>query len=165
MSEVANIEVKYVNPRDGNRPPSIKDSYGNYYTVPDPAIGMFHQGMQCQIGYTVNGKYKNLVSVNGQPLQATNRAPVQNTLQQPAPSPQMMPQQNDKEEGMFVMGVVGRAMGSGQFGANDIALLTKAAVDAWRGRHGTYPERTQTDQRGPPSDEPPPFDDDIPWDR
>lgn len=32
---------------------------------------------------------------------------------------------------MFVMGVVGRAMGSGKFDTQDIPLLTAAAVEAW----------------------------------
>lgn len=37
-----------------------------------------------------------------------------------------------KEGEMFVMGVVGRAMGSGKFDTTDVDVLTKAAVQAWR---------------------------------
>jgi len=42
---------------------------------------------------------------------------------------------HDKEEGMFIMSCVGRAMGSGSFTAMDISVLTKAAVAAWKDRH------------------------------
>ena len=32
------IQVSFVNPRQGNRPASIKDANGTYYTVSDNAI-------------------------------------------------------------------------------------------------------------------------------
>ncbi len=52
----------------------------------------------------------------------------------PAPAPPR-PQANgngDTKSGeMFVMGVVGRAMGSGKFETQDIKLLALAAADAW----------------------------------
>lgn len=40
----------------------------------------------------------------------------------------------DKDENMFVMGVCGRAMGSGNFSIEDIPALAKWAVIGWRGR-------------------------------
>lgn len=36
-----------------------------------------------------------------------------------------------KDAAMFVMGVVGRAMGSGKFDTQDIPLLARAAAQAW----------------------------------
>ena len=38
----------------------------------------------------------------------------------------------EKDEHIFVTGIVGRAMGSGKFGVTDIALLTKAAAAAYK---------------------------------
>ena len=88
----------------------------------------------------------------------------------PRPAPPAMPARaphdDAREEGMFVMGVVGRAMGSGHFEVNDISLLTKAAVEAWRDRHSAetsgYPGRTQTHNPYPTGNnmEPPPHVDD-----
>ena len=140
MMQTAQIEVQYVNPRKDNRPPSIKDTQGNYYTLQDAALPSFQQGMQGTIGFSVNSKgFKNAVSWNGQELpQGFNTQPQQQSLPQPAQAA-MATHSNgaDKEEGMFVMGVVGRAMGSGAFGVNDVDLLTKAAVEAWKNRHCT----------------------------
>lgn len=65
---------------------------------------------------------------NGAPAQQP--APQQPAPQQQAPAPRP---NGDKERGMFIMGVVGRAMGSGQFSVNDVKLLTLAARDAWDG--------------------------------
>jgi hypothetical protein len=48
---------------------------------------------------------------------------------------------------MFIMGVVGRAMGSGQFSANDIILLTREAAAAWKGRHSAAPGAPQSLQQ------------------
>lgn len=59
---------------------------------------------------------------------------------------------HDTAEEIFVTGVVGRAMGSGKFGVEDIEGLTKAAMNAWRERHRTYFERQESDDGPPPYD-------------
>lgn len=58
-------------------------------------------------------------------------------------------------EDIFVTGVVGRAMGSGQFAVTDIKLLTLAAVQAYRDwKHPTPPEpRTVSPQPANPGDD------------
>ena len=81
-----------------------------------------------------------------------------------APAPQPMPQgaatpvNPDKERDMFVTGVVGRAMGSGQFPATEIKILLLAADEAWlelqakRSGKGPVPQAPSHD--GPPAGDP-----------
>lgn len=38
------ITVKYLNPRDGNRPPSIKGEDGKFYTIPDDKYHLYRVG-------------------------------------------------------------------------------------------------------------------------
>ena len=54
---------------------------------------------------------------------------------QPAPPPaghNGAPAGDAKEKGMFVMGVVGRAMGSGKYQPQDIPLLVEYALEGWQ---------------------------------
>ncbi len=97
-----------------------------------------------------NGRtYYNATSIDAggmqQAGQAANwQAPPQQTAQAAPNYAQQAPQapqvdyaakEAEKVEGMFIMAVVGRAMGSGQFTMTDVKPLTLAAVEAWRGRH------------------------------
>lgn len=88
---------------------------------------------------------------------------------QPTPVGAAVPVNADKERDMFVTGVVGRAMGGGQFSASDIKILTLAADEAWtelvakrsgRGADATEPAQQQSNG-GPPAGDPrfqrPPF--------
>jgi hypothetical protein len=161
MNNQLQVEVQYVNPRKDRRPPSIKTSDGNYFNIPDAALGVFAQGMSGVIGFDINAKgYKQATHWNGQPLpQGFTPQPVMqpaqnfqqagaNVYQQDTNRPSQADNKADtKSEDMFVMGVVGRAMGSGQFIVNDVELLTKAAVRAWQNRHKMEPA----------------FDDGAPW--
>jgi hypothetical protein len=80
---------------------------------------------------------------------------------QPAPVGAAMSVNPDKDRDMFVTGVVGRAMGSGQFGVNEISLLTLAAEEAWgnllakrAGRFPPKPAHAPSQNDGPPMDDP-----------
>lgn len=70
------------------------------------------------------------------PAQLLAPQPVAQQLQaalapQPTPAGAATPVNLDKERDMFVTGVVGRAMGGGQFSAGDIKILALAADEAW----------------------------------
>lgn len=64
------------------------------------------------------------------PPQAQNNGWQRPAPQQPAP-PRPASNGDSKSGEMFVMGVVGRAMGSGKFETQDIKLLALAAAEAW----------------------------------
>lgn len=150
------IRVQYVNPRQGNRPASIKDANGVFYTVSDAAVGYFQPGAEGDLGYYVNQRGYNVATAwNGQQLprgdgQPPTRSPASAQQRQPPqqqpPQQQRPPQQRSadpqgaaKAEEMFVMGVVGRAMGSGKFGVADIADLAREATTAWKQRNNPVP--------------------------
>lgn len=99
MTEAIQTTIQYVNPRNGNRPPTIKDGGGNYYTISDAALPFVQQfkGQTGSLGYFVNQKgYFVATHWNGQelprgqgarPMPQGNGAPPQ----QPAPRPQARP--------------------------------------------------------------------------
>jgi len=157
------IIVQYVNPRNGNRPPSIKDTAGNYYTISDAAMNMFQPNTEGELVYTVNDKgFKNAVSWCGQALPKDQRQP---RPVQPGPQPVARsaprPGGHDKDARMiYITGVVGRAMGSGKFKAEDIPALSGWALEGWKKLH-----ETKAPQSPPPPSSPddygaeePPFD-------
>lgn len=144
MDLTAQIQIEKVYPRNGTKPPSVRDTGGNYFGITDGSVGMFQPGTTGTITYWVkqgeNRQFFNATKWNGIDLPKGQAAPAATPLyvpQKPSPAaPTNTIQSNeDKEEGMFVMGVVGRSMQSGQFSFNDIDALTKAAVAAWRNRH------------------------------
>ena len=136
------VTPQYVNPpkRQGGKYGNIKLQDGTLYMVPAHALANFQPGMVANIDFSVQNwgqpgqqqPFNVVTAINGVPV--TGQAgPVQGG-DRPAPTPQNVPQ-SDKEEGMFIMGVVGRAMGSGQFGMDDILGLTQRAALAWKKRH------------------------------
>jgi hypothetical protein len=136
----ATIQVKYDNPpKPGKKMANVKDAAGvTYFYYPDK-MG-FQAGETVTIDYDVQdwgGKPMNVVKAivpNGYrgPQQAQTVAAPSYT---PAP-PNGNGHATDKDKLIFVTGVVGRAMGSGQYSATDIGLLTKAAVVAFRESFG-----------------------------
>jgi len=59
MSEVADIEVKYVNPvKEGKRFATFKDGDGKLWLVQPGMIGQFAQGMKCKVEYQA-GKFSD----------------------------------------------------------------------------------------------------------
>ena len=135
------ITPQYVNPPKNPQGKwgNVKDSQGNVYWVPVSYLQSFQIGQPVNITHQMSprpwgnlGHVQQITHING--LAVTGQqGPVQGG-DRPAVSPQGVPQ-SDKEEGMFIMGVVGRAMGSGQFGMDDILGLTQRAALAWKKRH------------------------------
>lgn len=131
----------------------------NRFLVPQSYSGMLQPGQPINVTYNVQdwarqGEPANPVNVvthiNGQDI--TGQQGSVRGGDRPAASPQNVPQ-SDKEEGMFIMGVVGRAMSSGKFGVSDIESLTRMAAKAWRDRHvaPTPPPIPQTPDQMPPA--------------
>lgn len=79
-SFVAAITVEYLNERNGNRPPSIKDAGGNYYTLSDTAYDyLLQQGVERDtngdiVYYKNSGGYNVATDWQGQPLPKDSRA-------------------------------------------------------------------------------------------
>lgn len=87
-----------------------------------------------------------------------------NTAETAQPRPAATPARGNDSEAIFVTGVVGRAMGSGQFGVNEIKMLTVAAVQAYRIWHGAVDEAPDPAPPRPPApyNRMPPVDDGFP---
>lgn len=178
----ATIQVKYVNqPREAHwKSGSIKDAAGNRFSIAKEHLGYFQAGETCEVLWEQIGQYPTIVGKAGQPFPATPSQPAPGSAvppsqprnaQWPAPPQELtrVPDTpSDKEEGMFIMGVVGRAMGSGQFPMEQIPELTRVACHAWRTRHEqaeTIPpaESPAHEARNPPGDNGPQLDDRIPF--
>lgn len=134
------VTPQYVNQpkQPGGKYGNIKLQDGTIYMIPTHALANFAPGMVANIDFNQQNwgqpprPFNVVTAVNGVPI--TGQAgPVQGG-DRPAPTPQNVPQ-SDKEEGMFIMGVVGRAMGSGQFDMDQILGLTQRAALAWKKRH------------------------------
>ena len=141
----------------------IVDTNNASWSVPRDAISMLQQfkgqviNIDFETGVSNQGKpWQKITAVNGTPLQQSRPQPTQGYIA-PVPGQAQPPQHgavatpqtaDTKSEEMFVMGVVGRAMGSAKFEITDIPLLAKAATQAWR-------ERTQYQQNGSDPNEPP----------
>lgn len=98
-----------------------------------------------------------ITSING--LAVTGQQGPVRGGDQPAPTPPSAPAipqgRTDESESIFITGIVGRAMGSGKFGMDDILGLTQRARVAWQNRHTKYPEGPADDSYGmdpPPGD-------------
>jgi len=147
----ATITAQYVNPpKDGKPNGSIKDTNGRYWSAKPEYLSQVQPGMTFGVEYRTsefNGKTYYFIEgllFNGQTPAQTMQQPAQQayvppqTTVAPQPTPKLaVIPPSDKEEGMFIMGVVGRAMGSGKYETKDIPALTQAAVLAWRTRHAT----------------------------
>lgn len=139
------VVPQYVNQpkRQGGKYGNIKLQDGTLYMVPVNMLGSFAPNTAANIDFEVQNwgqppsPFNVVTAINGQGI--TGQAGPVKGGDRPATAPQNVPQ-SDKEEGMFIMGVVGRAMGSGQFAVGDIYSLTKAAAAAWKDRHTPYPD-------------------------
>lgn len=150
------ITIERIFPRDGNKPPAAKSTAGDFFGLPDGYATLLSAGMTGTITYwskTVpSGKvFHNATHWNGTPIPkvAMEQNPANNVPQpQVAPQPQpaqpvatqhiqtSVKQSSDTAEEIFVTGIVGRALGSGNFTIEDIPRLTMAATAAWRNRNG-----------------------------
>lgn len=120
--------IQFVNPpKPGSRFGSLK--INNMYVGVKPAeLGQYRQGDQVTLEVaeraSPNGKTWYDLVHSSQPA-----APVQQPPSVPPPSQQRGGSSNDMM--IFVTGVTGRAMQSGQFGLGDILALTDAARNAY----------------------------------
>jgi hypothetical protein len=122
----ANVTIKFVNqPKEGKKFGSINTEEMGFFGVKPGDLGQFTKGQKYEIEYTQRGEYKDFVRV----ISPTSGAPIGHNR----------PNGNGgdaKSREMFIMGVVGRAMGSGKFGIDEVGLLTAKAAAAWDD-HGT----------------------------
>lgn len=90
------IQIQYVNERQGNRPPSIKDTNGVYYTLSDAAYGSMrqHQGQSGLIEFKVNNRGYNVATHwNGAELPRDQKGgpPYRDAAQPVSPAPRTAP--------------------------------------------------------------------------
>lgn len=137
------VKTVFLNPDKKND--KVIDTQGVSWYVPHNLANQLQVGTSATVGYEVNnfnGGNLNMVKrvdLNGAlPVQDRNAdKPQLGSPSYPAPSP--APYQNGNGNGrgltqakeIFITGIVGRAMGSGQFTSTDIKLLALAAADAW----------------------------------
>lgn len=129
----ATITPKYVDaPKAGKKLGSIKDQHNEYWSVDPGLLGSFRAGAAISVEWEMmkfhDGTERKKITgiVHG-------TAPHGNGARQSEPAP-------DKDRLIWLTGIVGRAMGSGKFEANEITALTAAALSAWEivqsgGRH------------------------------
>ena len=121
---------------------NIKDADKNTYFMPKGMLSMVQPG----VPFTADIETQNWQ--NGE-VQVITKILAQSSPQtQTRASNGSAP--NDTERQIFITGVVGRAMGSGQFGVVDIKALALSADEAWqalqakkRGNISTSPENRQ----------------------
>ena len=134
QTQQATVTAKYVNwPKDGKRFGSIKTPEGEMYWGEKPQLDRIAQGSTVTFEWEPQTwgekpvKVIKLVHGTSQPTPAPA-----NGQAAPAPRPMSNSAPVKDEEAIFVTGVVGRAMGSGQFTTQDVKLLTLAAAEAYR---------------------------------
>lgn len=131
------LTAKYVNPAaEGKKYGSIVDEDGNRYPATPHHVSKVRQGQTVTIDYDEQ-------TWGGKPVMVVSKIH-ENANNPPPPSPDdygVAPVRSNgyaggnghaKEADIFVTGVVGRAMGSGQFTVTDIKSLTLAADEAWQ---------------------------------
>lgn len=135
------IAIKYADDAKPNKKyGSIKSADGTKYLVPAGLNGVFKAGTTVDIPLT-SEPWTETPIVAGRPGAAGSTHPATPAPTPPAAEPQThgTAQQSNldaKDFAIFVTGIVGRAMGSGNFGVTDIDLLTKAAIAAYRDNLG-----------------------------
>lgn len=135
------ITIKYVNaPREGKKFGSIKTPDGQTFWVPGALINEFSPGTTVDVPIQDAKWGANLVKVvAGSPSGDATPAPQaeRGSWSPPRASVPAAPSQpaagnmDRKDALIFVTGVVGRAMGSGQFKSGDVSDLTHEALKAW----------------------------------
>lgn len=127
------ITVKYINqPKTERGPGSVKDNQGVYWKVWRDQLATFREGGTYTVGYTTEmyqGKeqytVKEVQEVTGQVLTAPSIAP----------TPKPHTNGDNRDEHIFVCGIVNNAVAAGKIdpmSAADIAECTKAASSAYK---------------------------------
>ncbi len=150
----AQVTPQYINAaKPGKQYGNIKEASGAKWIIPAGWESLFAPNVPAHIDYetkTWGSESVNIVrGVNGamQPAAAVPPIP----MAAPVTLPQPTTSRDDKvAEEIFVTGIVGRAMGSGQFSVNDIGLLAKAATQAWRERNMQAPPAGGYSEANPP---------------
>ena len=123
------ITPKFINPpKEGKTNYSVKDTDDFLYSLNPQYLESFNIGVPVEVTYEnreFNGNWFKMVK-GARPPQAQS---------QPAPGPAPRPAGSvfSQDKHIFITGVTGRAMGSGNFAAvdiKDIALAAAAAFDA-----------------------------------
>ena len=169
----ATIIPKYIDPPQGQgKSWKVKDANGDVWYVPAQMAKTMSQGQVAVVEYTentYNNKTYNIVKAFYEPPKQANKAASAGGG-------------TATEENMFLMGVVGRAMGSGKFDMWDIPLLLYMARVSWQGKLDDYAKHSisskvniapvadstgRTSSTPSPSqsdpDHAPDFDDEIPF--
>ena len=138
----ATVTVKFVNqPREGKKKGNIKTADGQQYGVWADKLSQFQPGKTYEIEYESEewqGKTYHNVKKFKEVAGQTNASAAANV--------------GSNDRAMFITGIVGRAMGSGQFPATEIKLLTLAAADAWADLQAYKPADMSSQE--PPDGEP-----------
>ena len=128
----ATIKVAYVNPpKEGAKSGSIKDTDGAYWGALPPILNQVAKGSTLDIEYTEK------TAQSGKVFRDIKRIIPRSQPAQSAPQPGNGAQPKSayttgaNDRAIFVTGVVGRALGSGQFGVADIVTLTLTADQAF----------------------------------
>ncbi len=109
---------------------AIVGSDGARYSVKPEFAQILQQGASVAVDYEVK-------SFNGKDVRMANRVSAMThsggtaSAANHTASPSRSNGHDTKSKEMAVMGIVGRAMGSGQFNAGDVKLLMAAAAQAW----------------------------------
>lgn len=137
----ANVKIQYVNqPKEGKSWGSIKTVDGKYYGVKQAMLSQFAKGQSYDI------EYSSKTTEDGRELRSVDK------VLATAASGGGSVGANDRA--IFITGVVGRAMGSGQYPISELSMLTLAAADAW----DALQARAKPPEK--PKDE---LNDEIPW--
>lgn len=157
------VRVKYVNSpkKEGGKFGNIKDESGDLVWVPVDQLRLFNAGQEYEIETKRQKWGQDWVEILDKVIYGSGGGRQQSAPQtQSRPAPQTgghRPGGIDQSLHIFVTGIVGRAMGSGKFGPDDVIPWTKAAIDAFfRGQ--VYIAKLQEDlaNDGAPEPEPEP---------
>ena len=130
---MAQINVKWVNAaKEGKKFGSLVDVDGTKYMCPASMVSQFRPGTTVDVP-TQQAKWGvDIVNVIAGHAQASAPSTAAwSKPQVPAVAPPATGNMDRKDALIFVTGVVGRAMGSGQFKPSDIETLTHEATKAW----------------------------------
>jgi len=131
MSEIIQFTVKKIYAPNGKGPAGVMvdHQYGKVQVWPDD-LGHFQEGSQYEV--TVSHQTYN----NKDQYTVVGKSGIKNLGGSTAQQPNSNPRQEEcgwgYEEGIFITGVVGRSMGSGQFSVMDIDNLVSMAKEAFR---------------------------------
>ena len=128
----ATVTPKYVNqPKPGGKMGSIKDSAGELWLLDPGLLASFSPGRATTVEWA-SFAYKD----GGTGKKITGIVHGASTNGSAAPQPA----HGNQGREIFITGVVGRAMGSGKFGFDEIPNLTRVAAAAWEIVTGHAPQ-------------------------